>query len=352
MTDQPPAALVVAPRRRRLGMSLLAAGLAVLLLLGAAGVWVERGVRGHPGGAAVAVTIPTGATTGRIVAILHDHGVVGDATLFRWYLRFKGAGSFQAGDYTLRRRQPFAAVVSDLKKGPAVVSHRLTIPEGFTLAQIAARVGRLAGRSADAFLQLARSGAVRSQYEPAGSNNLEGLLFPDTYDFDPRDDERAILTRLTQGLDAVAAATGLDQGAARLGLTPYQVVIVASMIEREAKVPEDRGMVARVIYNRLKSGTPLGVDATLRYGLDRPTQPLRQSDLASDSPYNTRKRAGLPPTPIASPGRAALEAALNPTPGPWQYYVLADASGRHAFLTTNAEFQRAVAECRQRGLGC
>ena len=80
--------------------------------------------------------------------------------------------------------------------------------------------------------------------------------------------------------------------------------------------------------------------------------PLRQSDLASDSPYNTRKRAGLPPTPIASPGRAALEAALNPAPGPWQYYVLADASGRHAFLTTNAEFQRAVAECRQKGLGC
>jgi UPF0755 protein len=272
--------------------------------------------------------------------------------LFRYYVRLKGGSTFQAGAYTLRRHASFAAVVKGLRRGPEVVSNRLTIPEGLTLAQIAERVGRMPGRSAETFLQLARTGAVRSQYEPAGSNDLEGLLYPETYDFDPRDDERAILTRLVQGFDTVAAQLGLDEAAASFGLSPYQLVIVASMVEREARVPDDRGMVARVIYNRLRNGTPLGVDATLRYGLDRPSQPLRQSDLARDTPYNTRLHAGLPPTPIASPGRASLQAAVSPTPGPWLYYVLADADGRHAFATTNAEFQRAVAECRRKGLGC
>src|SRR5205814_1823681 len=149
-----------------------------------------------------------------------------------------------------------------------------------------------------------------------------------------------------------AGELGLDQAAAKVGLSPYQVAIVASMIEREARVPDDRGMIARVIYNRLKQGIPLGVDATLRYALDRPTEPLRQSDLASKTPFNTRLNKGLPPTPIASPGRSTLEAAINPTPGAWLFYVLADATGHHEFATTDAEFQRAVANCRAKGLGC
>ena len=171
------------------------------------------------------------------------------------------------------------------------------------MEEVAARVGRLRGRSAATFLQLANSGAVRSRYEAAGSNNLEGLLFPDTYQFETKDDERAILQRLVAGFETIAGGLGLDDAPAKVGLSPLQVVTVASMIEREAKVPEDRGMIARVIYNRLKSGTPLGVDATLRYGLQRPSEPLRASDLATDSPYNTRLHAGLPPTPIANPGR-------------------------------------------------
>src|SRR4029077_18665552 len=108
---------------------------------------------------------------------------------------------------------------------------------------------------------------------------------------------------MVQGFDTVAGELGIDQSDAKVGLSPYEVVILASMIEREARVPDDRGMIARVVYNRLKTGTPLGIDATLRYAIARPSEPLRQSDLAKQTPYNTRLNKGLPPTPIASAGR-------------------------------------------------
>src|SRR5206468_1473655 len=126
----------------------------------------------------------------------------------------------------------------------------------------------------------------------------------------------------------------------KAGVSPYDAVIVASLIEREAKIDEDRGMIARVIYNRLEKNMKLGVDATVDYALGVHTPNLTNADLAIDSPYNTRKFPGLPPTPIAAPGRKALTAAVSPNPGPWLYYVLADADGRHAFATTDAEFEQ------------
>jgi UPF0755 protein len=331
---------------------LLAVALAVIVLAGTCAVWAQRQINPGSAGAEVSVVIPPGSSVSTIAGILHRDGVIGSATVFRWYARIKGVGGLQAGTYTLRRHEKFDRVIETMRSGPKLTFNRLTIPEGFTLEEIAARVGRLPGRSAATFLQLANSGAVRSKYEVAGSNNLEGLLFPDTYQFEAKDDERAILERLVAGFETIAAGLGLDEAPTKVGLSPLQVVTVASMIEREAKVPEDRGMIARVIYNRLKVGMTLGVDATLRYGLHRPSQPLRASDLATDSPYNTRLHTGLPPTPIANPGRAALEAALNPTPGSWRFYVLADAGGHHVFATTDAEFQRAAAECHRKGLGC
>lgn len=339
-------------RGRRLGIVLLSLALAVLLVVGGTAVWAERQINPAAAGAEVSVVIPPGSTVATIARILQHEGVIKSATVFRYYARFKSIGALQAGSYTLRKHQDFDAVVKLLRSGPKLVFDRLTIPEGLTLEETAARVGQLPGRSADKFLQLATTGAVRSKYEPVGSNNLEGLVFPETYQFEPKDDEAAILRRLIAGFERTATELGLDEAPAKVGLSPLEVVIVASMIEREAKVPEDRGMIARVIYNRLKSGTPLGIDATLRYGIHRPKEPLRASDLANDMPYNTRLRKGLPPTPIASPGRASLEAALNPTPGLWMFYVLADASGKHAFLNTAAEFERAVAECKRKSIGC
>lgn len=328
----------------------LATAVAALLLVGVAGFWAMRHVNGVGGGAEVAVEVPMGSSTARIAAILDEQGVIENARLFRLYLRVTGGGPFQAGAYTFRERQPYEEIVETLEGGPELDFDRLTIPEGFTLAQIAQRVGRLPGRSAERFLEVARGGQVRSRYQPAGSTNLEGLLLAETYDFDPDDDEAAILRRMVEAFDAAAAELGLDQASPRVGLSPYETVIVASMVEEEAKLADERPKVATVIFNRLKKGWPLGIDATIRYALNRPTEPLRKSDLAKDNPYNTRLRKGLIPTPIAAPSRSALEATLNPEPGPWMYYVLIDKSGRHAFAVTDEEFARHKAEAKAKGL--
>ena len=342
---------------RRWLKALLAVAVVGLLVAGAAGFWVVKQISGSPGGAEVAIELPRGSSTARIAAILDEEGVISSARLFRLYTRFTGAGPFQAGGYTFRKHQSFSSVVDTLDDGPKLVFQRLTVPEGLTLVQIADRVGKLPGRSAEKFLEVARSGTVRSAYQPPDSTNLEGLTLAETYEFEPKDDEAAILRRMVEAFDAVAVEVGLDQAPARVGLTPYQAVIVASLIEEEAKIPEDRPKMARVVYNRIARKERLGIDATLRYGLNRPTQPLRQSDLDSDTPYNTRKFAGLPPTPIAAPGRAALEATMNPVPGPWIFYVLdPDESrtpkGGHFFTDSAREFEQVKAQCRKAGLGC
>jgi UPF0755 protein len=127
---------------------------------------------------------------------------------------------------------------------------------------------------------------------------------------------------------------------------------VASLIEEESKVPEERPMVARVIYNRLRQGMPLGIDATSRYEAEIEGRERGDIDFTSDSPYNTRRVRGLPPTPIASPGRASIEAALDPAEGPWLYYVLEDAEGNHFFTESNSEFLAAKQRCEDAGLGC
>lgn len=342
---------------RRLLKVFLALLVAGLLLASAVGFWVVKQIGGSPGGAEVAIELPLGSSTARIAAILDEEGVISSARLFRLYTRVTGAGPFQAGGYTFKKDQSFSSVVKTLDKGPQRVFQRLTVPEGLTLVQIAERVGKLPGRSAEKFLEVARSGSIRSQFQPADSVNLEGLTLAETYEFEPKDDEAAILKRLVEAFDAVAVEVGLDQAPTKLGLTPYQAVIVASLIEEEAKIPEDRPKMARVIYNRLARKERLGIDATLRYGLNRPTQPLRVSDLDSDTPYNTRKFAGLPPTPIAAPGRAALEATMSPADGPWIFYVLdPDQSrtpkGGHFFTDSAREFEVVKAQCRKAGLGC
>lgn len=321
-----------------------------LLVAASVGFWVTKQVRGTSGGAEVAVEVPLGSSTQRIAAILDDKGVVENARLFRVYLQVRGAGPFQAGAYTFREKQGYGDVVKILQRGPELEFDRLTIPEGLTLPQIAARVGRLPDRSADRFLGLARGGTVRSQFQPSDSTNLEGLLLPETYDFEPKDDELAILKRMVDSFDATALQLGLDQAQQKVGLSPYEAVIVASMVEEESKIDDERPKVAQVIYNRLQKGWPLGIDATIRYALDRPTEPLRRSDLANDNPYNTRLHKGLIPTPIAAPSRSALQATLAPEPGPWMYYVLIEKDGRHAFAVTDAEFARYKAEAKAKGL--
>jgi UPF0755 protein len=162
---------------------------------------------------------------------------------------------------------------------------------------------------------------------------------------------------MVEAFDQVGTEVGLPDASNKLAgvagnrvLTPYEVVVVASMIEAEAKVPEEKPMMARVIYNRLGLGMSLGIDATVIYALGERTDQLTRSDLEVESPFNTRRYPGLPPTPIGSPGRASLEAALNPAEGEWLYYVLTDEDGRHYFTEDYDDFLRAQEESRDKGL--
>jgi UPF0755 protein len=321
---------------------------AVLLVVGLGVVWVRHQIDPGKPGTTVAVTVPPNSSTASIASILSGAGVIRNATVFRFYAKTEGAGALLPGTYHLRKNSSYDSVISALEKGPPIVYQKFTIPEGFTVAQIAARIGALPGRSPDAVMAAATSGQVQSRYLPAGQTNLEGLLFPATYEVRADDSDVAILQKMVSTFEDNASNLGVDQAAATLGVTPYQVVIVASMVEREAKLDEDRGPIASVIYNRLHQGMLLQIDATLMYGQNI-TDPAK-IDKKSTSPYNTYAIKGLPPTPIASPGIPSLTAAATPPSTNYLYYVLIDANGKHGFASTAADFAKLEAEARSKGL--
>jgi UPF0755 protein len=207
----------------------------------------------------------------------------------------------------------------------------------------------LQGHNRDTFLQVAQSGAVRSKYEPPEVTSLEGLLYPDTYFVSKDETDQQILTRLVSAFDQKADTIGLS-GPNAAGMTPYQTVVAASLIEREAKLDEDRPLISAVIHNRLAAGMPLQIDATVCFAKGGCNAAPTAADLALDSPYNTYKVAGLPPTPISNVTLKSLQAAQNPAPVPYLYYVLSDKNGKHKFATTPEEHNRNVEEARQKGL--
>ncbi len=338
--------------RRRWPFVLLALLIALLVVAGLTFSWVQRQINpsGSPG-EPVPITVTAGMSTAEIGELLESKGVIASATVFRYYAQATGAGSIQAGNYTVRKGEDLSKVFDVLEGGASVETGQpITIPEGLKLPEIAAVVGRLPGRSEDRFLELAKGGTVRSQYQPAGSNNLEGLILPETYFVAPDEDEARILRRMVDAFDKVATELGVSAAATRQGLTPYQVITVASMVEREARVPDDRGPIAQVIYNRLKKGMLLQIDATVLYALGVQKDTVLFKDLEVNSPYNTYKFPGVPPGPIAAPGRTALRAAVDPTPGPFIYYVVIEENGKHAFAETLAEHNRNIATARQKGL--
>ena len=183
-------------------------------------------------------------------------------------------------------------------------------------------------------------------HRPKGETSLEGLLFPDTYGIEPDDTAVGVVQEMLDQLEVVLSRYQLST--APQGLTPYQLLIVASMIEREAKVDADRPKIAAVIYNRLAAGKRLEIDATVEYAVGHAK--LTAKDLPSSSPYNTYTSDGLPPTPIAAPGEAAIKAALQPADGDWIYYVLATKEGEHAFTRSYQEFLKLKAKARAKGL--
>lgn len=289
-------------------------------------------------GATVEVVIPQGSSAADIGQLLEEKGVVRSALGFEVVARLDGRGQhIQAGRYELRRGLSARAALAVLEKGATAEFVRVTFPEGSWLTDFATRLAEATDISAANFLGLATSGEIRSTLQPDTVDTLEGLLFPSTYQVVEEDTGRTVIKRLVTEFERRVAALDFSRAKAK-GLSRYEAVIVASMIEAEARVPQDRPKIAEVIYNRLEKGMRLEIDATIHYALGRHKRVLTASDLEVRSPYNTRMHYGLPPTPIGAPGLASLTAALNPAEGDLLYYVVKDCQGRHAFSASYDRF--------------
>jgi UPF0755 protein len=314
-----------------------AAGVAALAFL-----WAVFQPFAGNGGDPVRVTIPKQAGVGKIGDILDQQGVVQSGLLFSLRARLAGdGGDLKPGVYTLREDMAYGEVLDVLVAGPARSVIQLTIPEGFSRREIVPLAGRagvrgdyLAASARGALLPYRQYGLARP---PA---SLEGFLFPATYELRRGASAPALVDRQLAAFRDNFAGVALGY-ARRKNLTVYDVVTIASMVEREARVARDRPLVAAVIYNRLHARQPLGIDATVRFATGNWARALTKSELAIDSPYNTRTRAGLPPTPIGNPGLASLEAAAHPARVPYMYFVVKPGTcGEHVFSTTLAEFER------------
>ncbi len=302
---------------------------------------------GEPG-AEVAIEVPAGATTSDIGSILAGKEIIPNSTFFRYYAQWKDQGNFQAGAYTFRENMSADEAIAVLQVGPAQIEYgEFLVPEGLWVDEMLPRIAaQLDGVSEGELRAALDSGRLQPRYRPSGVASWEGLLFPSKYFVESDITAIEVLAKMN---DEFARVTGeLGYGAAEQvhDMSAYEVIIIASMVEAEAKTDGDRAKIARVIYNRLREPMRLQIDASLLYGLaDRQAQ-LTTDVLQTDFEYNVYTRDGLPPTPIAAPGRASLEAAMNPADGDWLFYVLADEQGNHLFTNSYDEFleQKAISE--------
>ncbi|MGH2692751.1 MAG: endolytic transglycosylase MltG [Actinomycetota bacterium] len=290
----------------------------------------------------IAIEVPQGATASDVGTLLESAGVVRSGLAFRLAAGFEGLGeSLMAGRYDMRTNMTVTQALSTLEAGPLVETVTVTIPEGLELDEIAAEVGEVLEVDPSVFADAARSGEHSlPPYLPEGTATVEGFLFPKTYEFDPQAQAEQVIAMLLAQFEEEAST--LDWGRAKgLGLSPYEVVTVASLIEREARAEKDRAKVSAVIHNRLHEGMALQIDATVQYALPEENRLLTLEDYDYESPYNTYLHPGLPPTPIASPGLASLEAALNPVEADYLYFLVVDPeTGAHRFAETYQEFLR------------
>jgi uncharacterized YceG family protein len=304
------------------------------------------------GTGSVDIRVREGDTLSDIARTLVDAGVVASVGPFVDAAEANAASvGIQPGVYAMRQEMSGQAALDLMLDPVARLLSRVTLPEGLTVQRTLAKLAEETGRPVEEF-QAAAADPAALGLPPYANGVLEGFLFPATYDVEPDDAPVDILRGMVQQFNEVAARLQLEQRAAAAGRTPAEVVTVASMIQSETRLAEERPDVGQVMYNRLDQGIALGIDATLAFGLGKNGNELTVTDLRTDGPYNTRTRAGLPPTPISSPGEASLEAALAPTSGDLLYYVLENAEGRHFFTNDYAEFQAARQRCADAGLGC
>ncbi len=282
----------------------------------------------------VLVVIHSGDSMSAIANELHDRGVLASPIAFKIDLAIFGAPTVRAGDYEIPKGINFSTLRTLLGAGPNAVV--LSVRPGLTLRELAITLNQDEGVVfANHFLTAAKKAASVSPYRPNGS--LEGLIGAGQYVVAPNETPTQLVAALTAGFSSEAASVGLTPSSRRNGLNAYQLIVSASIVEKEGYYPKNMPDVARVILNRLGSGSSLQMDSTILYSLGQDGGKVTPAMLAQPSPYNTYLNRGLTPTPICVVSTDALRAALNPPPGPWRYFVLVRNDGTMAFSTTFAE---------------
>jgi uncharacterized YceG family protein len=339
-TGKPPRA----PRSYGRGRNVMARRIVavILLVIVGLGVWflISLFQPGKGSGSGnVTVTVPKGASVGQIGDILEKKGVISRSFFFELRARIAGhSGDLKPGVYQLKKGMSYSAALDALTKGVAPNVVRIVIPEGRSRREIAPLTKGLKGSYLAATV---RSPYLNPRnYGAKHARNLEGFLFPASYQLKKGASSRTLVKDQLQAFRQNFSKVNLSY-AHKKNLTAYDVLIIASMVEREAEVAKDRPLIASVIYNRLKQNIPLGIDSTLRYALNDWTKPLRVSQLQSPTLYNTRNHQGLPPGPIGNPGLASIRAAAHPAKTGYLFFVVKPCgNGAHVFSKTNAQFER------------
>jgi UPF0755 protein len=322
---------------------------ALVALVVVAGLWFAWQV--HPltgAGREVIVTVHPGDSLASVAGAMHAKGVIGSPLAFRIDTTIFGAPTILAGSYEIRQNSSFAALKSLLERGPNV--QVLSVSPGLTLHEVAQSLARDLGTTfAKSFVSDAASLAASSPFRPNGS--LEGLIGPGSYLLTSRYTPMSLAKKMVSRFDKKAAALGLTPTTTVNGLDAYQLIIAASIVEKEGYYPSNMPQVARVIFNRLERGGPLQMDATVLYYLDMDGGTVTPAMLQSPEPYNTYLNVGLTPTPICTVSKFSIDAVLHAPAGTWLYFTLVNKDGREAFATTFAQQLRNEALAKKLGIG-
>lgn len=298
---------------------------------------------GEPHGAPTRVIVPRGASFAQAADSLARHGIVGSPRIFRLYGRFTGGDrNIKPGTYLLKHGTPWKDIISALNGGHGLVN-TITIPEGYTLSQITPLLARTLKVPAESVQAAVRDTALLARLD-IPNPTLEGYVFPDTYAFPVGTTARQAVREMVYSFER-RWKPDWDSSLVDLKINRNDLVTMASIVEREARLPEERPVIAAVYYNRLRKGMLLQADPTIQYALGHHVGRVLYKDLAVASPYNTYVNKGLPPGPIASPGAASLAAAANPANVPYLYFV-ASADGHHEFRMTLEQHTSAIRQVR------
>jgi UPF0755 protein len=351
--EEPRRAARAARRRRQIRRRRIVLGSILgLFVLGGLYLWNAVDPFGGPGAARV-IVVAGGESTGSVISAMAKAGIISSPTLYRLDLLVEGAPLIQPGAYQFHQSSGFSTVTDILRGGPNVTE--ILVRPGNTLQEVAAQLGSSlnnqlpASFSAD-FVKAGLDGSVTSPFQEHRRESLEGLIAPGTYVVPPSMSARALLQEMVDTFTTEAAAHGLKPSTVIEGHRASDLVTIASIVEKEGYYTVNMPKVARVIYNRLAVHSVLQMDSTVLYALGRDGGVVTHAMLRNPTPYNTYLHAGLTPTPICAFSVAALQATLNPPPGPWRYFTLVDKAGHLAFATTFAEQLRNEAIAARNGI--